>query len=312
MSHVVIFEGGAQTLEHVVPEVVVAATYEITDLSRAQGDADRILDSGAATVPSWTLTLDDPAGPSLPDATLIPVGSTAGVTIGEPGIISAADGLREPVTISAISAGAYVRSASLLAGTYASGDTVKGTRITATTTAGLHDFEDALDDQRPLRVLWTYTTVAGVLLVSEPIELRRGNRAAASTGPAVQSLLRGWPELKGRLLEGLTIEALAEFTLEQLVAELSIRGQDDTSIMHGDAGRMLLVAAILDQAARRGYSPGMRAPEAFADDVHEDYQRQLEALSTGLASTQAIALDTEHQSTQRPDPTNRGPVLLAL
>jgi hypothetical protein len=296
-------------LGHVVPEIVTSATFEIADLRLAQDNPDRVLVAGAAVVPAYTLTLTGDAGPSEADSQLIPTGATAGPSIGDPVIIEAADGSREPLAIEAISTDAYVRSSSILAGTYTTGDTIKGSRITATTTAALHDFEDALDDQRPLSILWSYETAAGLVRVSETIELRRGTHATATVGAAIQAINRRWPDMKSRLTRGLTIDALAEDALEQVETDLSTRGQDHASIMQGTPGKRLLVAKILAEAALSGYQPGQRDLSDFYEDARKGYNRQLEALTSGRGSTQTTALDTEHTSHSRPDQRSWGPLL---
>lgn len=313
MTHRVIFEGGPQTLRHVVPEFVASATYEVIDATKAQDDVDRVLDSGPATVPGFTLTLDGEAGPGESDPRRIRVGATApSLVIGDELVVIAADSSFEAFELAAVATDDYLTSSSFLAGTYPVGSTVRGVTITVMTTAALHDSEDALDDQRPLMVIWSYTTGSGPRLVSEPVALSRGNAAAFTVGPAIQSLLRGYPELAGRLLEGLTVLALAEYSRETLIAELSARYIDHETVMMGDAGRMLLAAKMLDEAALRGYSPGTRDLERFAEFAHTDYTRQLANITTGRAGSQVTTLDTEQVATVRGGRSNQNPITIGL
>jgi hypothetical protein len=305
---IVLFGVAGQTLRHTAPEVISSATYEITNLPLGQSNADRVLASGAATVPAYTLTLDDDAGASLADPKRIPVTATAGPVSGDELALVAADGSFELFELEAVATDDYLRSRSLLAGEYVAGSTVRGVTITAPVPVELYNFEAALDDQRPLRVVWQYTTLAGVRRVSELLELTRGNQATASTGPAIKLLLRGYPEIAGRLLEGLTVTGLAEFALSRIEGELAVRGISHQQIMLGQPGLWLLVAKMLDEAARRGYSPGQRPANDFATETREDYETQLEALVVGTQGSQSATMDTDDVSTDRENPTYYAPI----
>jgi hypothetical protein len=308
VSHTVIFGEAGQTLRHNAPEYVASATYEITDLRKAQDDADRIIASGVATVPSFTLTLDAAAGAEEADATIVPVTLTAGPSIGDTCVVIDSDGAFEAFPVVGISTDNYLKSGSWIAGNYAASDTVRGVTMTAPVPVGLYDFEDALDDQRPLRVVWQYTTAAGLRRVSEIIELRRGNRAAFDTGPALETLRLGYPTLATTIMQGLTLEALTAYSVEVVQAELTRRCIPHRDLMLGDPGRMLLVAKVLDEAAMRGYSPGTRSPETFRTEAAEEYSRQLEALAVGTQGAQSTQMDTDEIADNRASPLYQSPI----
>jgi len=293
-----------------MPEYVSAATYSIEDLDRAQSDSARVIASGAATVPSFTLTLDAASGPEEADATLVQVAATAGPSIGDHCVVIAADGAFEAFEVEAISSNAYVRARSWLAGTYASSDTVRGVTITAPVSSALYNLEAALDDQRPLRVVWQYTLASGAIKrVSEIIELSRGNVAAWDTGPALATLRLGWPDLGGRVLQGLTLEALAEYSSKVLRAEFIRRCIPHHDLMLGEPGQMLLVACMLSEAAKRGYSPGTRLLSDFAAEAANDFASEVEALTIGTQGAQSTQMDTEEVSSGRASPEYWGPIL---
>jgi hypothetical protein len=308
VTHLVIYGLAGQTLRHVVPARVATATYEITDLRKAQGAVDRVIASGAATVPAWTLTTDAPAGPSEIDGREVPVTATAGPSIGDSAAIISTDGSFEAFEIAAIEAGAHLVSASYLAAEYPTGSTVEGLTISAAVPVGLYDFEDALDDQRPLRIEWRYTLDGSEVRVTEPIQLTRQTDALSSRGPSVAHVRGGYPDVGRNLLEGLTVEGLAEVAELELRSELDSRGLDYAAIMIGAQGITLLAARIVHEAATRGYAPGMVPLADFRDYALTDYATKLEALAVGTPGRTSIMLDTEAVANHRTDTTIRGPL----
>lgn len=308
MTHVVIYGLAGQTLRHIVPAIVASATYEISDLIRDQDHADRILASGAATVPAWSLTTDAVAGPSQPNADRVPVTLTAGPAIGDVAIITAADGSFEAFTVDAIATDDYLAANSILAATYASSSTVQSATITAAVPIDLYNFEDALDDQRPLRVQWVYSIGGRERRVTEPIRLIRQTHAAASTGPVVEYVRERWPMLAVNLAEGQTLEGLARSSLERVELDLLKRGEDPAALMLGKQGKLLLASRIVFEAALGGWAPGMRELERFIDDARTDYTTQLESATIGEAGLEAIKINTEAVAAARPDRTYRSPI----
>jgi hypothetical protein len=285
---------------------VATATYEITDLRKAQDDADRVLASGAATVPSWTLTTDDATGPSEANGKAVPVSSTVGPAIGDSAALISTDGSFEAFEIEGIESGAYLVAASYLAADYPIGSTVEGLTISAVVPIALYDFEEALDDQRPLRVEWRYTLGGAEVRVTEPIQLTRQTDALASRGPSLAHVRTGYPDM-GRNVQ-LGVERLAEVAELELRAELDSRGLDYASIMMGDQGAVLLASRIVHEAASRGYAPGMVPLADFRDFALTDYSTKLESITIGTPGRTSTILDTDAVARQRTDTTNRGPL----
>jgi hypothetical protein len=308
VTHLVIFELAGQTLRHATPARVASASYEITDLRKVQGDADRVLASGAATVPAWTLTLDGPAGPSEANGRALPVDSTVGPTIGDSAAVTTPGGAFEAFEVEAIVAGVQLVAGSFLAADYPIGSTVEGLTISAAVPIDVYAFEEALDDQRPLRIEWRYTLGGVEVRVTEPIQLTRQTTALASSGPALAHVRRGYPDLGRNSLEGVTLAHLAEVAELELRAALDSRGMDYGAFMLGDQGTILLAARIVLEAAARGYAPGMVPLDTFTAYADRDYTAKLEALVIGSPGRTSTILDTEAVATARTDTTYRGPI----
>jgi hypothetical protein len=308
MTHRVIFGLAGELLRHTTPARVAAASYEITQLQKAQDDPDRVLASGAATVPAWVLTVDAPAGPSEADGQEIPVSSTVGPVIGDMAAIISTDGSFEAFEVAGIEAGDHLQALGFLAEDYPISSTVEGLTITAPVPLELYDFEDALDDRRPLRVEWRYSLGGVEVRVTEPIELIRQTDAITSTGPALAHVRRGYPDMGRNLPEGLALEQLAEVAVLEVRAELDSRGLDYSSIMMGDQGTTLLAARIVHEAASRGYAPGMVALHDFQDARYTDYTTKLEAVVVGTPGRVSTFLNTDAVASSRTDTTTRGPL----
>ena len=308
MTTTVIFGQAGQIARHVTPEHVTAATYEITAMGQSEGSSTRVLASGAATSTAWLLTLDDDAGPSQPDAPLIPVASTVGPEIGEDAVITAPDGASEPLQVEAIGIGTYIKAGSWLAGAYPSDSTVESLVLTAPIPAAVYDFEDAQKDGRPLRIAWSYTLSSGPRVVTDPILLTRETDAAWQESEAVALLLSGYPDIKGRLLEGLTVDALARYSTAQLRADFDQKSIPHTRLALGNVGVVLLAAKILHEAATRGYAPGQRDLVDFVQEAESRYTRRLDNLAAGGPGLEAQLSSRSGVVDENPDTTYRAPI----
>lgn len=308
MTHRVLFAVAGQTLRHVAPEAITSASYSIEDLRRAQDDPQRVLDSGAATVPSFSLVLDGPAGAGLADEAVVPVASTIGPARLDTVVVTASDGSFELFEVAGIEAGVSLRSGSPLIGQYLAGDTVEAATISAPVAAALSDFEEALDDQRPLRVVWQYTTAKGEIRNQEQITLRRGNEALLPIGAALKHVRSGYPDLPTQLPRELTLEGLASWCLLEVEADLARQGVEVDLIMGGRPGTALLASRIVWAAATRGYAPGTRELSRFVDEAARRYEGQLAHLTVGTGGSQTVRTDTEDIANERPDTIYRAPV----
>jgi hypothetical protein len=306
--HVVLYGEAGQELRHALPASVSSATYQLLDLRKAQDDADRVLASGAATLAAWSLALDGAAGPGEANPRVIPVASTVGPSLGELAFVTAASGAFEAVTISGVVAGDSFEVDGNLAQTYAAADTVTPAEITVSIPAAVYDFEDALDDQRPLAVLWSYDIGSGKRTVLEQLRLSRTNVAATNVGEALERVRSGYPDMPGRIGPGLTLDRLADYCADKLEAELALRCEDPERLMTGRPGVWLLHDLIVAEAAQRGYAPATIMLDTFVSQTWSNYGRRLDALTVGTGGAETTKVSTETTAESTPDTSYRSPI----
>lgn len=307
---VVLYGESGQSLRHALPAAVGSATYEIVDARKAPDDAERVIASGAAVVPAWSLVLDAPAGPGQPSAQTVPVAATAGPALGDLVFVAKVSGPFEAAKISGIVSGDSLELSSNLSLAYESSDTVGPAEITAPVPVGLYAFEDALKDQRPLAVLWSYDLGGGrVRTAVEQIKLSLTTSASTQAGEALALVRGGYPDMSGRVGPGLTLEALAEYCDDQLRAELAMRGEDPERLMTGRPGVWLLHDLIVSEASLRGYAPATIDLATFVTQTGAKYGRRLDALTVGTGGAETTATSTTVTVTDSPDTTYRGPIL---
>jgi hypothetical protein len=157
------------------------ATARIVDLefSESADDADRIiLATAAATVDSFSTTTTAAAGPRSANARLVPI--TAGVpVVGRHYAITSA-GQTESFEVDRVdSLNIYARDE--LRGTYASGATVTGLRVTASFPAGRANDADELDRRTIYGIDWVFTGTTGDAYVRTWARIERRHRAPRAT-----------------------------------------------------------------------------------------------------------------------------------
>lgn len=323
MSQTIIYGVSGQTLRHVPPARVSSATYAIEDLTKADDDAARVFASGSATVPPWTVTTSATAGATQANAARMSTASTTGATVGAPAAIIAADGSSEIFEISKVSANNYVEAEAELAGVYPSGSTIRGIELTASVpdglvvtgsaAAGFDDAEDILEQQRPLRIVWTYTVGSTTIRAQERIELVRHSTASTiDVGAAILRVRDLYPDLAERLPSRASLDTLAAELAKDVEDDLRQRKVPPERVMLGHAGVRLLVLAIAAHAGELGYAPGGTATDgAWAAEAVTRYRARLEALTVGEPGLQVTEIElvgdvqTEAHSTIYRGPTLR-------
>jgi hypothetical protein len=308
--HQILLNGTSQTLEHVPAGYVSAATFVLEDLAYSIGDASRMLASGSCTAASWSLTTSASAGPTASNGRRLSTAATTGATVGAPAVVTAADGSREVIEIAAVSSASYVEASATLAATYASGSTVKGILLTAAVPDLVAANEDLLEQQHPIRIVWSYTLDGVKHRVQHAVEFTRHTGADVDVGSTLISLSVLYPDIATRLPDGARWNALVTELTRSIRVDLRARNVDPERLMLGDAGVELLMLRAVEHAAYLGWAPGSQDPVEFYRLAHARYRERFEALTTGVAGRgvieSRIATDT---SPANPDATHRGPFL---
>lgn len=316
MTQTIVYGQTGRTLRHVPPARTSSATYSIEDLSKADTDAARVLASGAATVASWSVTSSATAGSTQANGARVATASTTGATVGAPASITAPDGTGEIFEVAAVSTGAYLEAEADLAGVYPTGSTVQGILVSASVPDDLGgsaaDEENLLEQERPLRVVWTYTIGALTIRAQDRIELLRHTTAATvDVGAAILRVRKLYPDLPDRLPERASLDVIAGEVALDIDDELRQRKIAPERFLLGPAGVRLLALGIVAHAGDLGYAPGStQADGAWSRLAADRYRQRLEALlvgepGRGTTETSHVA-DT---ATGTPSEAYRGPTL---
>lgn len=316
MPQNIIYGQTGRTLRHVPPARATSPTYSIEDLTKADDDADRVIASGNATAASWSVVSTAVAGATQANAARITTNATTGAAIGAPAAIVAPDGTTEIFEVAGVSANAYIEAETELAGVYPIGSTVYGILVTAPVPDDLGDDtgdeEDLLEQERPLRVVWTYSIGGVTLKPQERIEFLRHTAAATiDIGAAILRVRKLYPDLPDRLPERASLDVIASEVALDIDDELRQRKIAPERLMLGPAGVRLLALGIVAHAGDLGYAPGSTSTDgAWARLAADRYRQRLEALlvgEPGLGTT-----ETEHvtdMASQTPSEAYRGPTL---
>lgn len=304
----IIFGQTSQTLVHVPPAYVATATYTIEDLTYGVDESSRVIASGSATVASFSVTSTAAAGADTSNPNRFTATTTAG-TVGEPAALYGADGSRELVEIEAISLNAYVDTLSPIAGSYPTGSTLRGLKLSASF-PDVDAADDALFDRNPaIRVTWVYTLDGVIHRVPRLIELVRHSMGDLDVGATTLRLLRMYPDLSTRLPDSSKLEHMVVQCAEDLGNDLRAYGQEPDRILLGPQGSGLLRARVMLHAAKLGYAPGRQESAVYLPLAQADYTRLFDRTVLGVpGANTATTSRAADSAASHPDQTYRSPL----
>ncbi len=314
MATRILYGDTSQEVEHWPPTRVATATYALERLDRDTSDADRVVTSGSATVASTSLTLTGAAGPALAVTRKIPMTTTGGA-IGDVLEIVSADGHRETFEVAGINTNNYLMATHPLMGTYASGDTVQGLRMSASFPDATAADEDYVNGgQGPLRVTWEYTIGGHVRHVQDLISIVRVSDGDIDKQAAISLLRDAFPDIPARVdsLRPGTLNDWARFCEVELRRMLVTRGDDPSKFLMGDQGVHALMWRIMEHASDNSITPGGMDRVEWATKVERKFAMVWAGITSGPAGLETADLtDLEDTIEASPSTKRRGPVFAA-
>jgi hypothetical protein len=193
----ILFDVTGQTLTFDAPEgrpssvaSVSIFPWDATDDVTSEWSATGTVETGPST------TIDAASGWGQSDPRILNVAATTSAAIGRTYLVTAVDGSKEWFTVAEIDSGVSLTAQHPLHNTYASGDAVESTRITATVdSTWVADSANLRDDAGPnphYRVRWVYV-VGGVTYVADTyFNLVRYAGKHGVLPQNVDSLSAGW------------------------------------------------------------------------------------------------------------------------
>lgn len=280
---------GDQPLIHVPPVRVAAATFALEDLAEGETSAGRVLASGAATVDSLNaaMTADSGRGTTSPRTIFVVAGGAQARHV----YAVEGDDDSELVRLEAVAA-TYVTAAAPLSARYATGSRLRGVELSATFPAAAAAREDLQEEDRVLRIVWTYTIAGRTVRVADQVRVRRDAADVRYLGRAEAVLREDWPELVQALPKhGNAVRVVVNACARLLVAKLKGRSIPPESFLAGDIGFELLLARCLWRFAERGHAPGGVDIEQWRDERRIEFHSQWKALATGTPGLDVADVD---------------------
>lgn len=270
-----------QTLVHSPIGSVASATYLLENLRYGDGEAQRTIASGSATLGGWSLTSSATAGATTIAPTKFTTASTTGATIGAAVVVTGLDGSTELGEIASVSANSYVELAAPLVGTYAAGSTITPASISCPVPDVFAADESAFELDPILRVTWVYTLGGVVRRVGERVGFERHNSTTSSV--AAEALLEVkalYPDLAERMPD-VSLERVVPILCRHVDNDLRTRQIEPARYFVGSRGVSLIVAKILVYASRSGYQPGRSPLAEFQASCLAGYIAELANLVVG-------------------------------
>lgn len=279
----VLFGESGQEARHTPPERVPSASYAFEDLEKDTDDASRILDSGAATVDSMSLTTNGAAGVGEADPRRIPVTTTTGASAGQNAVIVASDGAFEAFQVSEIAAGSYIKSAHPLVGTYQSGASVFGVDFTATVPASVYNDEDYVEQNDTLRVVWEYTLRGSLVKVQQQLRVVREAQGDFDHAGIRTMILDLYPDIRDRLpnADPMQLDRWIGAAQRLVYGHIRRKGLRPELLLGGDGMNDAIVYRTMEIAAENQCVPAGNDSSLFREHMGDRYTEIFTSMTTG-------------------------------
>lgn len=269
--HEILYQGGDQTIRHLPPVRPASATYLIEDLFESAESDDREVASGNATLATGNTTTLEDAGPGTDNPRILEVASTTGFADGDYVQVSSEQGT-ELARIVDVGTETLTLAHELAALHPAETTTVRGALMSCTFPSAKAGDEPTHEEDRPLRVTWTYE-IGGVLHRAveqiRVVKFRFSDQNLASIEDAVRDL---YPAVVLHMKS--TTNSLRDFVrraARQVKARLDALGVDTGQFLPGSIGHEIAVAKCVEICAMNGIYPHGFSADNFLDAARADF-----------------------------------------
>jgi hypothetical protein len=269
---------------------VTSATYVLEDLAESETSAARTIASGPATVDALDVAVaaDSGRGTTAPRTVFTVAGAAQRGHV----YVLEGDDDSELVRLESVAA-TYVTAAAPLSARYpATSSRLRGVELTATFPSAAAAREDLQEEDRVLRIVWTYTIAGRVVRVAEQVRLRRDAADVRYLGRAEAVIREDWPELVQALPKhGNAVRTVVSACARSLTAKLKGRSIPPETFLAGDIGFELLLARCLLRIAERGHAPAGTDLERWREERRIEFFGQWKALTTGTPGLDVADVD---------------------
>lgn len=286
-----------QTLSHAPDVRRASATWVLEDLLLSLGTAARTLDSGSINVDSATEAITAAAGPQAADPREVTVASTTGFVVGTTYeiISSEGEGDRELVVLAGLATNASLRFEHPLIGTYPSGSTVRGiTLTTGAILAAVLQNESLVEQDRPMRIRWTYPDGTHY---QEAVRLVRDDRGDLLVAPVFDFIRTWFPDIDTRAnRHGRdTLAPLIRSFVRVFRVDLLGRGEKLEEVLAGEKSLLALAWRVMWHLAQQGNTPSTDTYNSGATEwktyCKEQYERYWHAMTIGPGGPETVKIE---------------------
>lgn len=310
-----------QVLRHVPGAYQATATWVLEDLLVSADGSARTLDSGSVSVDAATEPLTAAAGPTQADPTLLTVASTTGFAVrndrdGRPVAryeIVDATGQGERFTLAGLVSNTSLRTLFPLTRSYAaSGCTIRGVELTtAAITNTVLQSASIMEQDRPMRVVWTY---ADGFRAQEQVRLIRDDAIDLAPDVIIAAIEEIWPDVRTRMLyQGRdTMPGTVRSWIRQLRAHALGKKIKLEEWLTGEQGQWAVAWRVLWHLAMQNNRPAQvqdLSPAAWVDYCKANYEHHWGALTIGHGHDESMKIEpTLAVAGTSDDQTYRAPI----
>lgn len=269
------------------------ATWVLHDLSFSTDSADHTLASGSANVDSAEEALaTTDAGPNAADPRRWTVASTAGFAVGTWYLLQGDDGTKEIHKLEGLSTNAYLRMRDPIVGSYTAGSaTIYGLELVSTTAlaSAVYDDENLLEEERRLRVVWTYADGTIVQQQARVVRRDEGDLQSVSIQEKIRSVWSGI----GTHLEHNGHDALptmVDGAVSELTTLLRSAGLEPLRYLTGAQGEWAAAWRTLHNQSHT-IVPGNTTPEAWQAHTKERFEEFWHPIVAGTPGRETTETD---------------------
>lgn len=286
MVQEVTYNGGAQTIRHLLSQYVTTASVKLEDPRYSPSDSSRVLFEGAATIPTFSFGLDTEVSPSSSYPFRLEVDDASEVDPGDKLFIVDPNGHSEFIVVNSVNESSdYIDLAWPILTHYSSGSLFHSAEISVTFPAASASVESYIESNYPLLATFSYTGSNGsIVSYSEQIRFVRRSGTDFSEGGALEKIKNYFPDLVTRASDTDPESQLRRFVKESYgIVRMDLDAFTPADeILLGEQGLWLVVWQTAIAYASNGLAPNAMTSEEFMRIAEKNYNTRLQNIKVGL------------------------------
>lgn len=299
MSHLVLIDGGDQSLYFTPAKRVDSASYEIQDPYYSSGTTNYVIDSGSATIDSYDQLITQESGESTANPDRLYVGSTANITSSfRYAAVHSEHSGTETFSVERVKEDSYIIAEAPLLDNYPANSRVMGIQMAATFPGNRTGAdENWVIGNRPLRIVWSYTLDGVSKKVSELIRVVHENESDQDVDAIKLMLEDFWSDRTSRFDDSTSLVNAIKTAKRQVNAMLLSKGIEPQTFLGGLQLRNCIFWKTLYMVALKGDMPSSTMPmDLYLEELRGNFESAFTDLTVGLPGKEVLQLDPYHNN----------------